>query len=89
MAVGCAAAVKSAGSSAKVIGIGGSAAGIAGIKSGDLYGTVCYKPYDEGGMAVQMMHDALAGKTSTPPKTTFYDTPGVTADNVSSCVPQW
>jgi ribose transport system substrate-binding protein len=89
MAVGCAAAVKSAGSSAKVIGIGGSAAGIEGIKSGELYGTVCYKPYDEGGMAVQMMHDALAGKTSTPPKTTFYDTPGVTADNVSSCVPQW
>jgi ribose transport system substrate-binding protein len=40
-------------------------------------------------MAVQMMHDVLAGKTSAPPKTTFYDTPGVTADNVSSCTPQW
>ena len=89
MAVGCVAAVKSAGSSAKVIGIGGSAAGIDAIKSGELYGTVCYKAYDEGGMAVQMMHDVLAGKTSAPPKTTFYDTPGVTADNVSSCVPQW
>ena len=89
MAVGCAAAVKSVGSSAKIIGVGGSQAGIAGVKSGDLFGTVCYKPYDEGAMAVQMMHDVLAGKTSTPPKTTFYDTPGVTADNVSSCTPQW
>ncbi|WP_328623740.1 sugar ABC transporter substrate-binding protein [Streptomyces sp. NBC_00353] len=89
MAVGCAAAVKSAGSKAKIIGIGGSKGGIAAIKSGDLYGTVCYKPYDEGAMAVQMMHDALTGKLTGAPKTTFYNTPGVTAANVSSCTPQW
>jgi ribose transport system substrate-binding protein len=89
MAVGCAAAVKSAGSKARIIGIGGSKSGIAAIKSGDLYGTVCDKPYDEGAMAVQMMHDVLTGKLTGPPKTSFYDTPGVTAANVSSCTPQW
>jgi ribose transport system substrate-binding protein len=89
MAVGCAAAAKSAGSSAKIIGIGGSQAGITGVQSGDLYGTVCYRPYDEGAMAVQMMHDVLTGKTTGPPKTTFYDTPGITKDNVASCTPQW
>jgi ribose transport system substrate-binding protein len=89
MAVGCASAVKSAGSHAKIIGVGGSKSGIAGIKSGDLYGTVCYKPYDEGAMAVQMMHDSLTGKLTGPPKTSFYDTPAVTAANVSSCTPQW
>jgi ribose transport system substrate-binding protein len=89
MAVGCAAAVKSAGSQAKIIGVGGSQGGIAAIKSGDVYGTVCYKPYDEGAMAVQMMHDVLSNKLTGPPKTTFYDTPGVTADNAAGCTPQW
>jgi ribose transport system substrate-binding protein len=89
MAVGCAAAVKSAGSQAKIIGVGGSQGGIAAIKSGDVYGTVCYKPYDEGAMAVQMMHDVLSNKLTGPPKTTFYDTPGVTADNAADCTPQW
>ncbi|GHJ40795.1 sugar ABC transporter substrate-binding protein [Streptomyces sp. TS71-3] len=89
MAVGCAAAVKSARSDAKIIGIGGSRSGIAGIRSGDLYGTVCDKPYDEGEMAVQMMHDVLTGKLTGPPKTSFYYTPGITAANVSACAPQW
>ena len=89
MAVGCASAVKSAGSHAKIIGVGGSQSGIAGIKSGDLYGTVCYKPYDEGSMAVRMMHDVLTGKLTGAPKTSFYDTPGITAANVASCTPQW
>jgi ribose transport system substrate-binding protein len=89
MAVGCAAAVKSANSKAKIIGVGGSAAGIAAVKDGTLAGTVCYKPYDEGQMAVQLLHDAVTGTLSGAPKTTFYDTPGVTKANVDSCSPQW
>jgi ribose transport system substrate-binding protein len=89
MAVGCAAAVKSAGSNAKIIGVGGSQGGIDAIKAGTLFGTVCYKPFDEGQMAVQMMVDSLNGKLTGAPKTTFYDTPGVTKDNVDSCSPQW
>lgn len=89
MAVGCAAAASSAGSSAKIIGIGGSQSGIDAIKAGQVYGTVCYKPYDEGVRAVQMMYDVLTGKLTGAPKTTFYPTPGVTKANVSSCTPQW
>jgi ribose transport system substrate-binding protein len=89
MAAGCASAVKSAGSKAKIIGLGGAADGIAAIKSGAIYGTVCYKPYDEGALAVQMMYDAVTGKLTGPPKTTFYNTPGITAANVDSCKPQW
>jgi ribose transport system substrate-binding protein len=89
MAVGCASAVRSAGSHAKIIGIGGSQSGIAGIKSGEIYGTVCDKPYDEGSMAVRMMHDVLTGKLTGPPKTSFYGTPGVTAADVAGCTPQW
>lgn len=89
MAIGCGAAIKSAGSKAKVIGIGGAKVGIAAIKDGTLYGTVCYKPFDEGAEAVQKMYDALTGKLTGAPKTSFYDTPGVTKDNVDSCDPQW
>lgn len=89
MAVGCAAAVKSAGSSAKIIGVGGSQGGIDAIKAGTVYGTVCYKPYTEGQMAVKAMVDSLKGKLTGPPQTTFYDTPGITKANVDSCDPQW
>jgi ribose transport system substrate-binding protein len=89
MAVGCAAAVQGAGSHAKIVGVGGSQSGIAAIKSGQLYGTVCDKPYEEGVKATQMLHDVLTGKLTGPPKTTFYSTPGVTKDNVASCTPQW
>lgn len=89
MAVGCAAAVSAAGSHAKIIGIGGSQSGIDAIKAGQVYGTVCYKPYDEGVNAVKMMYDVLTGKLTGAPKTTFYSTPGVTKANVSSCKPQW
>jgi ribose transport system substrate-binding protein len=89
MAVGCAAATKAAGSSAKIIGVGGSQGGIDAIKAGTVYGTVCYKPYTEGQMAVRAMVDSLNGKLTGPPETTFYDTPGVTKDNVDSCDPQW
>jgi ribose transport system substrate-binding protein len=89
MAVGCAAAVKSANSDAKIIGVGGSAGGIQAIKAGSVYGTVCYKPYTEGQMAVKNMVDALTGKLTGAPKTTFYNTPGVTQANVTSCKPQW
>jgi ribose transport system substrate-binding protein len=89
MAVGCAAAVKAAGSDAKIIGVGGSQGGIDAIKAGTVFGTVCYKPFDVGKMAVQMMVEALNGEITGDPETTFYDTPGVTQANVDSCDPQW
>lgn len=88
MAVGCAAAVKAAGSDAKIIGIGGSQSGIDAVKDGSIYGTVCYKPFDEGAEAVQQMVDVLNGN---PPaeKVSFYETPGITQANVDTCDPQW
>jgi ribose transport system substrate-binding protein len=89
MAVGCSTAVKSASSKAKIVGVGGSAGGIAALKSGALFGTVCYKPADEGAQAVQAMYDVLTGKLKGAPKTTFYSTPGVSAATVSTCTPQW
>jgi ABC-type sugar transport system substrate-binding protein len=88
MGVGCASAVKSAGSNAVVIGVGGSKLGISAIKSGKIYGTVCYQPYTEARQATKIMVDFLDGKK--PPKhSMFYSTPTITKANLGMCKPQW
>jgi ribose transport system substrate-binding protein len=89
MGVGCAEAVKSAGSKAKVIGIGGAKLGIDGVTAGTLYGTVCYKPFDLGELAMQTMYDRLTGADTTKAEFVTYETPAITADNVADCDPQW
>lgn len=89
MATGCIQAVKAAGSSAVVIGIGGSKAGLSAIKSGDMYGTVCYTPFTEGRIAMQMMYELLSGKSTPSSTPRFYDTPAVTKDNVADCPGEW
>jgi ribose transport system substrate-binding protein len=90
MGVGCAKAVQNAGSKALVIGMGGSKLGMAAIKrGGSYYGTVCYKPYDEGKIAMKRMYDNLTGKLHDRAKLVFYDTPGITKANAGQCVGQW
>ncbi len=53
MVVGCARAVRSAGSKAKLIGMGGSKLAIAALRAGDIDGTVCYKPYESRSSLLQ------------------------------------
>ncbi|MDQ1584053.1 MAG: ribose transport system substrate-binding protein [Microbacteriaceae bacterium] len=89
MATGCAKAVAAANSKAKVLGNGGSAAGIAGIKDGSIYGDVCYKPVDEGAKAVNTLYQQITGKTAASHKVLSYDTPAITLDNIDQCVAQW
>jgi ABC-type sugar transport system substrate-binding protein len=89
MAVGCAKAVKQAGSKAKVIGVGGSKLGIDGVRTGEIYGTVCYKPKDMGALALEVLHDQLTGEKKREGEFVSYDTPGITQANVADCTPQW
>jgi ribose transport system substrate-binding protein len=89
MAVGCAEAVKAAGSKAKIIGVGGSKLGIQAIKDGTITGTVCYKPEDNGYLAVKKMFGIIEGTEQATGTSTFYDTPAITVDNVGDCTPQW
>lgn len=89
MAVGCAKAVKSAGKSAAVIGIGGSKLGIDAINSGEIQGTVCYKPADLGKLAFDTMYDFLSTGKAPDTKFVTYETPGITKANADDCVPQW
>jgi ABC-type sugar transport system substrate-binding protein len=89
MAVGCAQAVDAAGSSAKVVGIGGSQLGIDAVKDGTVYGTVCYKPENLGELAMQTLYDYLTGESEDTEQFVTYDTPPITSENVDDCEPQW
>lgn len=89
MAVGCAEAVEAAGSSAQVVGIGGSQLGIDAVENGQVYGTVCYKPENLGELAMQTLYDHLTGESEETEQFVTYDTPPITQDNVADCAPQW
>lgn len=89
MGAGCANAITLAGSNAKVIGIGGSGLGIEGIRTGTLFGTVCYRPFTMGELAVQTLFDSLTGVETLDAELRLYDTPAITADNIGDCEPQW
>jgi len=89
MAVGCTKAIAAAKSKAEVIGIGGSQTGIDAIKSGAMYGTVCYKPYSEGVEAMNDLYKVLKSDDKTKAKFITYPTPAITKANVDQCVPQW
>jgi ribose transport system substrate-binding protein len=89
MANGCAKAVAAAKSKAKVLGNGGSKGGITGIKDHSIYGTVCFKPEDEGAKAFDTLYAQITGKAPAPHQVLSYNTPAITLKNVSQCAPQW
>lgn len=89
MVVGCAKAVHAAGSDAKLIGMGGSKLAMAMLKAGKIDGTVCYKPYDLGKIAFNLLYDQVTGKQTRQAAFVPYDTPAITKDNQADCVPQW
>jgi ABC-type sugar transport system substrate-binding protein len=89
MAVGCAEAVSAANSDAKIVGIGGLKLGINAIKRGDMAGTVCYKPYDLGQLALRAMVDHLTGEKPLDAEFITYETPAVTKETIDDCDPQW
>ena len=89
MVVGCARAVRAAGSNAKLFGMGGSKLAIAAIKAGQIDGTVCYKPENLGALAFNVLYDEVTGKQTRKAAFVTYDTPGITKTNVADCVAQW
>ncbi len=89
MVVGCARAVRAAGSQAKLFGMGGSKLAIAAIKAGQIDGTVCYKPENLGALAFSVLYEDATGKQPRSAAFVTYDTPGITKANVGDCVAQW
>jgi ribose transport system substrate-binding protein len=89
MVVGCARAVRSAGSKARLVGIGGSKLAIASIKAGAVDGTVCFKPEALGDLAFNVLHDVASGRRPHHAEFLTYPIPAVTRANVDECVGQW
>ncbi|SHJ40832.1 sugar ABC transporter substrate-binding protein [Paraburkholderia terricola] len=89
LVIGCAKAVRAAGSHAKLVGWGGSHLGINAIKAGDVDGTVCVEPEKMGRLAFKALYAAVMKPETPKGKFVEVDTPPVTKANVSSCVPQW
>jgi ribose transport system substrate-binding protein len=83
MVIGCARAVRAAGSTARLVGVGGSKLAIASIKAGAVDGTVCFKPEALGGLAFR----ALSGEAGARFRT--YPIPAVTRATLSQCAGQW
>ena len=88
MVIGCARAVRAAGSDARLIGVGGSKLAVASIKAGAVDGTVCFKPEALGALAFEALHQRTEGEAGGPRFRT-YPIPAVTRANVEECVGQW
>ncbi|EMD84410.1 sugar ABC transporter substrate-binding protein [Pacificimonas flava] len=86
MVIGCARAVRAAGSDAKLIGVGGSKLAVASIKAGAVDGTVCFKPEALGALAFDSLH---GGGEAGGDRFRTYPIPAVTQANVDDCVGQW
>jgi len=89
MAVGCARAVSSAGSKAKLIGIGGSRLAILSLEAGRIDGTVCYKPLELGRLAFDALYGDVTGRKPLHAAFITYKTPGITRANVGECRGEW
>lgn len=89
MAVGCARAVRSAGSHAGLIGIGGSRLAIVSLEAGRIDGTVCYEPRELGALAFDALYGEVMGHKPLHAAFMTYRTPGITRANVSTCPGQW
>jgi ribose transport system substrate-binding protein len=85
MVIGCARAVRAAGSHARLIGVGGSKLAVASIKAGAVDGTVCFKPEALGALAFAALHDR---RTTTKGRFLTYPIPAVTRADIAS-VGQW
>jgi ribose transport system substrate-binding protein len=89
MAVGCARAVRSAGSQARLVGIGGSRLAIVSLQAGRIDGTVCYQPRELGALAFDALYGEVTGRKPLHAAFITYRTPGITGRNVSTCPAQW
>ena len=89
MAVGCAHAARSAGSAARLIGIGGSRLAMVSLQAGRIDGTVCYQPRQLGALAFDALYGDVTGRKPLHAAFITYRTPGITRTNVGACPAQW
>ena len=86
MGVGCSKAIAQAGSTAKVVGVGGSKGGLDAIKRGILYGTIWYSPETIGKLSVQVLYDYMAEGKAPADRYVTYEIHRVTAANIDKFI---
>jgi len=90
MALGCARAIREAGSKATLIATaGGSRLGNAAISNGELAGSVCTRPELIGRLTANALYDAVTGKNAKKAQFITYDIPAITKANLSVCPAEW
>ena len=86
MGVGCSKAIAQAGSSAKVIGVGGSKGGLQAVKKGTLFGTIWYSPETIGRVGLQVLYNYVADHKAPTDRYVTYQISKVTKDNIDQFI---
>lgn len=90
MAIGCARAIRAVNSKAKLVStVGGSKLGSDAIKSGELDGSVCIKPYTVGRLSAKALYEAITNKNTPKARFVTYNMPTVTMTSLTGCPPEW
>lgn len=90
MAIGCARALQSSGSHAKLVATGGgSRLGNDAIAAGGIDGSVCTRPELIGRLSAKALYDAATGENTKKAQFITYDTPAITKANLSACPAEW
>jgi ribose transport system substrate-binding protein len=90
MALGCARAIRAAGSKAKLVATGGgSRLGNNAIKNGELDGSVCTKPETIGRLSAKALFEAVTNKNTPKARFITYPMPTVTKATLAACPPEW
>lgn len=90
MAIGCARAIRAAGSKAKLIATGGgSRLGNDAIKNGEIDGSVCTNPETIGRLAAKALYEAATNPKTAKARFITYDTPAITKATLSACSASW
>ena len=90
MAIGCSRAIHAAGSKARLVATGGgSHLGIDAIRSGEIDGSVCDRPKEEGRLVAKALYEAVTKKNTRMGQLITYDTPAITKETLSRCPAEW
>jgi ribose transport system substrate-binding protein len=90
MALGCAKAIKAAGSKAKLIATsGGSKLGNNAIGAGEFDGSVCARPELLGRLMFKALSEAVKNPNGPKAQYITYDMPTITKDTLKDCPPEW
>lgn len=90
MAIGCARAIRSSGSKARLVATGGgSRVGNDAIKNGEMDGSVCTKPEEIGRLSAKALYEAITNKNTAKARFITYNMPTITKATLADCPSGW